>query len=298
MRGATPGRTESAAAVPPRTGTMARMKLRVVGLVLACSAGACEKREPAPPSPSAPSPSPSPQPGQPPKAPADAAPAGAPLQTKPPPAPRPSETIAISGGVPDFGCLGWSQARQLAACVVGDRGFNVGPTKVTLVLVSLDGATAPPPPLPLLDLQEEHPGPDELPPKLAEQLEASLDGFVALDRSGAHLAGIGEGSRLVDGPPLSVGGMTIEVQSERVAPASVAPQYHMVLTVRGPDGARHVLDDTTAPINQLHVRAFPLRDRAGRRVVIVERAYVVGDEGVMGRHAAVWRCTAKTCEEP
>jgi hypothetical protein len=274
-----------------------RMKLRGIALVLACNTAACEEREPAKAAPGEPTPAPSVA-RQPP--PVDApvrADAAVPVDA--PPAPRPAKSL-LSGQVPDFGCLGWSEARQLAACVVGGRGSNMGSSKVSLVFVSLSGSlggAAAPPPLVLLEIEEEHRGPDELPPRLAQRLEASLDGFVALDRDGPRIEGFDDDGR-VTGAPLEAGGMTIEVKSEPLPPVAIAPQRRIVLTVRGPDGKRHFLDDPTGPIHKLYVRAFPLRDRAGKSVVLVELDYHAGDEGTLGGRGAVWRCTAKGCAAP
>jgi hypothetical protein len=275
---------------------MVRMKLPIgwLALALVCTAAACEKRDPAPPAPSAPPPTPiTPPPAPPPPpppVPADAsAPESAPVQT--PPA---ASKIDFSK-VPEFGCLAWSRTRELAACVTGSRGFNVGSTTVRLVFVPLGDAEAPET-LALLDLQQENPGPDDLPQDLAKRFEASLTGFTPLNRNAPFITVSGEGSSLVKGSPLSVGGMSISVRANRAPPLAFAPAYHATLTVRGPDGSQRPISDLTAPMT-LEARAFPLRDRQNHSVVLVEQVYSVGDEGTYGSHGTAWRCTAKECQE-
>ena len=275
---------------------MVCMKLSIVSLALACSAAACEKRDPpAPKPPPAPiTPVPDPPPPPPPPVPADAsidasAPAGAPVQTPP------AESKLDFSKVPEFGCLAWSRSRELAACVIGSRGFNVGPATVRLVFVPLGDADAPES-LALLDLEQENPGPDDLPRDLAKRFEASLTGFSRLQRTAPSITVSGEGSSLVKGSPLSVGGMSISVRANRAPPLAFAPAYHATVTVRGPDGSQRPLSDLTAPMT-LEIRAFPLRDRANHSVVLVEQVHSVGDEGTFGSHGAAWRCTAQSCQE-
>jgi len=275
---------------------MVRMKLPIVWLVLAlaCSAAACEKRDPAPPAPSLPPPAPVTPPPipptPPPPEPVDAsAPAGAPVQTPP------AESKIDFSKVPEFGCLAWSRSRELAACVTGSRGFNVGPATVSLVFAPLGDAEAPAF-LTLLDLEQENPGPDDLPQDLAKRFEASLAGFTRLPRTSPSITVSGEGSSLVKGSPLSVGGMSISVRANRAPPLAFAPAYHATLTVRGPDGSQRLLNDLTAPMT-LEVRAFPLRDRQNHSVVLVEQVHHVGDEGTFGSHGTAWLCTAQSCQE-
>src|SRR5262245_54060220 len=44
--------------------------------------------------------------------------------------------VEVTAALPDFGCIGWSPSRKVAACVVGQRGWNLGvASEMTLVFV-------------------------------------------------------------------------------------------------------------------------------------------------------------------
>jgi hypothetical protein len=101
--------------------------------------------------------------------------------------------------------------------------------------------------------------------------------------------------KLVAGPAISVGGMELAVRARPAPTTTIARRFGATLTVRLPSGARRGVADTES-ITGLEVRAFPLRDRAGRGAVLVEQIQSVADEGMYGAVAAVWRCTEAGCE--
>ena len=209
-----------------------------------------------------------------------------------------ARTIAIGRVVPDLGCLGGSPRRELAACIAGVRGSNLGDgTKVELAYFAVSEGAEVPPRIPILVVGEgQGRGLDDLPPALAAQLTSELEGFAPWSRDGALITTRSADDKLVVGPPISVGGMTIAVRLDPAPPQGYAPAYSALLTVRVPGGARHVVAETTGSVSGLEVRAFAIRDRSGRGAVLVEQVHHIADEGMYGRAASFWMCTASGCE--
>jgi len=205
---------------------------------------------------------------------------------------RPGRAIAIASSVPDFGCLGWSPDQNVAACVVGQRGTNIGGTQVEVALVPLTAKADAGDPVKLLDLGDnDGRGPDELPPPIATRLASTLRGFVSLDRNLAHISSTNDDGKLIVSAPVSVGGMVIAVRSEPAGRQVFAPANHVVLSVRFADGTKRVLADRSDAIHTVDARAFALHG-----AVIVELVYATGDEGTYGSYGSVWRCSATDCE--
>jgi hypothetical protein len=223
--------------------------------------------------------------------PADAAPDA-------PPAPK---AIIIGDTVPELGCIGWSPKRGLVACILGQRGYNLGGSKVDLVFFGVGKVAGDPSQVPesiaILDTGDEGgAGLDALDPALTARLRKALEGFLLWDRSGPILTAETVDGKPTASPPLTTGGMTIALRAERAPQQGYAPCLSAQLTVRVPGGARHIVNEVSGPIS-VEVRAFPL-DGVGRGTVIVEHLRSTGDEGISGTEASVWRCTAAGCATP
>lgn len=234
-------------------------------------------------------------------APVDAAAAPPPVDAAAPDAPPAPKAIMIGDKVPELGCMGWSPKRGLVACVLGQRGVNLGGTLVSLKFFGVGKAASDPSQVPesitILDTGDGGgPAPDELDPALTARLRKALEGFLLWDRSGPILtAEIAEG-KPVASPSITIGGMTIALRAERAPQQGFAPCVSAQLTVRIPGGARHIVNEENGPFS-VEVRPFPL-DGVGRGTVIVEQLRHTADEGIYGTAASVWRCTAAGCEEP
>ncbi len=215
----------------------------------------------------------------------------------PPPAARPrpvdaavADTVAIDAAAkqPDFGCLAWSSARGLVACVVGQSTVNVMATELRLEFHATREGVTEPDPITLISLREdEGRGPGELPPDAAAQLAAALRGFAPVV-PGAAIHGDSNRDKLVVGPPITVAGRTIAAKlvmtSPPIADAEGIPAvYHLVVSARDSRGAQ-VLDDVTAPLMGVDIRAFALGD-----TVIVDEVYYTGEEGAYGTFGNAWR---------
>ncbi|MBX3158831.1 MAG: hypothetical protein KF773_22885 [Deltaproteobacteria bacterium] len=192
--------------------------------------------------------------------------------------------------VPEFGCLGWSPRRRIAACIGGRWGFNIGVNLIELTLVAASpGAPAPDP----ITLSPEGAAAFEKPPlapELVTQLAGALEGFVPWDRAAPAI-------ELQPNKPggtstITVGGAKIDV---RVSPAppghsTRAPAHRVKVTARI-GGTAHLVGETLGPISEVKVRAFPL----DKDVVVVEQIHHLGDEGTTGDLASFWLCTAAGC---
>jgi hypothetical protein len=208
------------------------------------------------------------------------------------------QTIVLGNTVPDFGCLGWSPQRQVAACIIGSRGVNIGGSQVDLVFIGASADVETPPSITILQSDDQGGmAPDEMPPALIAQLASAVRGFVPWDRSLARITSTREDDKLVMSAPISVGGMRITVRTRKELPAGFATQFSAMLTVRVPGGAEHVVAETSGSLSSVEVRGFAIQDRAGHRGVIVEQIHGIGDEGIYGSFAQLWRCTRDGCDQ-
>jgi hypothetical protein len=203
---------------------------------------------------------------------------------------RPTVTL------PDFGCLAWSAARGMVACVIGNRGSNYGESVVELVFLPLRADAQVPDPISLLHTADNERGPDELPPQITAKLDAALAGLTALDHGASSLVWKREysntGDRVITGRAAMIGGFSIQVRFDRDGTDANPPQYHLVLAAtRGSD--RRLLDDQRGSISGVTVRAYALGG-----TVIVESVWGIAEEGTYATNGSVWRCTASDCQGP
>ncbi|MCE9576870.1 MAG: hypothetical protein K8W52_27235 [Deltaproteobacteria bacterium] len=190
--------------------------------------------------------------------------------------------------VPDFGCFARSTDGRVIACVVGQRGFNIGPSRVELVFVASDDRPIPSS-IVLLENEGETRGDDALPPAVIAQVTAALRGMVGLERGGPHVVATRGDARASTTPAITVGGLTIGYATRAAAPTGQAPAFHTTLSVRRGQAAE-VLDDGDKITPTVEARAFAVGD-----TVVVEQLHGIGDEGTFGDYGAAWRCGKDAC---
>ncbi len=202
------------------------------------------------------------------------------------PAPMPPLTT-----VPAFGCIARSSAANLVACVVGERGFNLGePTAVDLVFVPTGPGAAVVEPITLLETTSETDrGEDALPAEVTDEVAKRLRGFVPLAAAGA-IKSTFTGGKLAMSPALKVAGWTIALKSHRGDEREGAPSFRTELSVRRPGKPTEMLDDGDKTTASIEAHAYDFGE-----VVIIAQLHDIADEGTSGAVGQAWRCTAVSC---
>lgn len=196
---------------------------------------------------------------------------------------RPSDVV-FTKEVPEFGCLGWSRARSLVACVVGERTDDGG--RIDLVFAALRAGVEVPDAITVLDAA--YLGASlELPQATVDRLTAALRGFEPLDRAPQLHADY----KHMVAPPIVVGGLALAARLAEDGTGTFATKYHYILVGQRGRKTTITLDDFSNTIDRLDVRAFAIGDR-----VIVDRSYHIGDEGTYGTFGAAWLCNAYDCK--